>query len=59
MGLADWFSTFCSNIQVANGGTISLRYKAITKRLNTDFWGTSSRYGQELCMGVRRLPRLA
>lgn len=42
MGLADWFSTFCGNIQVQNGEAISRRYKAITKRLNTDFWDTSS-----------------
>ena len=38
MGLADWFSIFCSNIQVQNGAVISLRYKAITRRLNTGFW---------------------
>ena len=42
MGLADWFRTFCSNIQVQNGAAISSRYKAITKRLNTDFWETDS-----------------
>lgn len=37
MGLADWFSTFCWNTQVKDDGTISSRYKAITRRLNTDF----------------------
>ena len=42
MGLADWFSSFCSNIQVQDGGTISRRYRAITHRLNTDFWNTTS-----------------
>jgi hypothetical protein len=42
MGLADWFSIFCSNIQISDGGTISTRYKAITQRLNTDFWTTTS-----------------
>ena len=42
MGLADWFKTFCGNIQVQNGAVISTRYKAITKRLNTDFWETAS-----------------
>ncbi len=42
MGLADWFSSFCSNIQVKNGDSISRRYKAITKRLNTDFRSSSS-----------------
>jgi hypothetical protein len=30
MGLAEWFSTFCANIQVQDGGTISTRYKNIT-----------------------------
>ena len=42
MGLAEWFKTFCKNIQVQDGGTISLRYKNITRRLNTDFWYTTS-----------------
>ena len=37
MGLADWFNTFCDNIKVQNEATISQRYKAITRRLNTDF----------------------
>ena len=37
MGLADWFSTFCGNLQIPDDGTISSRYKAITRRLNTDF----------------------
>lgn len=51
MGLADWFSTFCSNIQVQDGGTISTRYKAITKRLNTDFWETTSDTSHSLYVG--------
>ena len=42
MGLASWFRTFCDNIQVRNGTKISARYKNITKRLNTDFWSTTS-----------------
>lgn len=42
MGLADWFSTFCGNLQIQDDGTISSRYKAITRRLNTDFWSTTS-----------------
>lgn len=41
MGLADWFSTFCSNITVPSG-TTGPRYRAITQRLNTDFWTTNS-----------------
>jgi len=51
MGLGDWFSTFCSNIQVQDGGTISQRYKSITKRLNTDFWDTTSDTSHSLYVG--------
>ena len=51
MGLADWFSTFCSNIQVRDGGTISKRYKNITRRLNTDFWDTTSNTSHSLYVG--------
>src|ERR1051326_6225465 len=51
MGLADWFSTFCSNIQVNDGGTIATRYKAITRRLNTDFWTTTSDTAHSLYTG--------
>lgn len=51
MGLAEWFSTFCSNVQVQDGGTISSRYKTITRRLNTDFWGTTSETSHSLYVG--------
>jgi hypothetical protein len=51
MGLADWFCTFCGNIQVKDGGTISTRYKAITRRLNTDFWATTSDTAHSLYVG--------
>src|SRR5690349_11693808 len=51
MGLADWFSTFCSNVQVQDGGTISSRFKLITKRLNTDFWNTTSDTSHSLYVG--------
>ena len=51
MGLADWFSTFCSDIQVQDGGTISSRYKTITRRLNTDFWNTDSETSHSLYVG--------
>src|SRR5216684_7985509 len=51
MGLADWFSTFCANIQIQDGGTISTRYKAITRRLNTDFWDTTSDTAHSLYVG--------
>lgn len=51
MGLADWFSDFCSNIQVQDGWTISFRYKAITRRLNADFWDTNSETSHSLYVG--------
>lgn len=51
MGLADWFSEFCSNLQVKNGATISDRYKAITRRLNTDYWSTASDNAHSLYVG--------
>lgn len=51
MGLADWFRVFCGNIQVKDGGTISSRYKTITRRLNIDFWGTNSETSHSLYVG--------
>jgi len=51
MGIADWFSTFNDNIQVEDINTISLRYKNITSRLNTDFWQTSSDTAHSLYVG--------
>lgn len=51
MSLADWFRTFCSSIQVQDGGTISNRYKSITRRLNTDFWTTTSDEAHSLYVG--------
>ena len=51
MKLADWFSTFCANLQVKNGSSITLRYKAITQRLNTDFWTTTSDTAHSLYVG--------
>ena len=51
MGLADWFSTFCANIQVQDGGTISYRYKRITRRLNRDFRNSESDTSHSLYVG--------
>lgn len=42
MGLAEWFNVFCQNLVVVDTSTISSRYRAITRRLNTDFWITES-----------------
>ena len=51
MGLADWFETFCTNLKVQNVSTISMRYKNITKRLNIDFWDSTSETSHSLYVG--------
>ena len=51
MGLADWFSAFCTKIQVQDAESISARYKAITRRVNTDFWSTTSETAHSLYVG--------
>ena len=51
MGLAAWFTEFCSNLTVQDSGTISTRYKNITKRLNFDYWDTSSDTTHSLYVG--------
>lgn len=42
MGVGDWFKTFCGELTVKDQGSISTRYKNITKRLNTEYWDTTS-----------------
>lgn len=51
MALSDWFSTFCSNLQIRDGGTIATRYGRFTRRLNTDFWTTTSDTAHSLYVG--------
>lgn len=51
MSVADWFKSFCGNIQVQDGDTISSRYKTITRRLNTDYWNTTSDVSHSLYVG--------
>ena len=51
MGLSDWFKIFCSNLRVGSTDGISKRYKAITQRLNTDFWTTTSDSAHSLYVG--------
>lgn len=51
MGVADWFSTFCSNLTIQKGSSVSDRYKAITRRLNADFWNTTSETSHSLYVG--------
>jgi len=42
MGVGENFRAFCNNLTVNNTSDISARYKAITKRLNIDFWNSDS-----------------
>ena len=51
MALADWFNTFCSNLQVRDGSTIATRAGNITRRLNTDYWNTGSDTAHSLYTG--------
>ena len=51
MGLADWFRDFCSNLTVKDRGTISTRYNNITRRLNADYWNTTSDTAHSLYVG--------
>ena len=51
MGVAKWFSEFCDNLQVNNRGIIGSRYKAITKRLNENFWNLDSDTSHSLYVG--------
>ena len=51
MGVAEWFNTFSSNIQIRDRSLISVRYRNITRRLNLDFWNTSSEVAHSLYVG--------
>lgn len=51
MGVGDWFKTLYEDLQVKDGGTISYRYKRITRQLNTDFWDTTSETAHSLYVG--------
>ncbi|AEF94475.1 hypothetical protein Desca_1627 [Desulfotomaculum nigrificans CO-1-SRB] len=51
MSISDKFSTLIDNLKITNGDTISSRYKAITKRLNTDFWNSSSEISHSRYVG--------
>lgn len=51
MGVAEWFNSFCWNFKVQQEDDISNRYRAITRRLNTDFWGTVSENAHSLYVG--------
>lgn len=51
MGIADWFKSFCADIQIRDVASISRRYRTITKRLNTTYWDTTSDVAHSLYVG--------
>lgn len=51
MGVGEDFRGFCNNLTINNRSDISSRYKNITKRLNQDFWGSTSEVDHSLYVG--------
>jgi predicted nucleotidyltransferase len=53
MSVANWFSTFCGNIQIddSDWSTIRGRYHQITKRINLDYYDSSSDTAHSLYVG--------
>ncbi len=53
MSVSDNFKTFNSNLRMNSDtiGNIQYRYKQITKRINSDYWGTSSDVLHSLYVG--------
>ena len=53
MGVGEDFSTFKDNYQISSEliGSISYRYKRITRQLNTDFWNNNSETSHSLYVG--------
>lgn len=53
MSVSDYFSTFCSNLRMSTDtvSTIQSRYRQITKRINTDYWESTSETLHSLYVG--------
>lgn len=53
MSVSDYFSTFCSNLRMSADtvSTIQSRYRHITKRINTDYWESTSETLHSLYVG--------
>jgi predicted nucleotidyltransferase len=53
MSVSDYFSLFCSNLRMDNNtvSAIQYRYKQITKRINLDYWSSSSETDHSLYVG--------
>lgn len=54
MSVSDYFSTFCSNLRMDSDtvSTIQYRYHQITKRINLDYWNSSSETTHSLYVGL-------
>lgn len=53
MSVSEWFSKFCSNVQISNSDLekISNRYHQITKRVNLDYYNSSSEVTHSFYVG--------
>lgn len=53
MSVSDYFSTFCSNLRMSSDtvSTIQYRYHQITKRINIDYWNSTSDTEHSLYVG--------
>ncbi|MFT4962421.1 MAG: hypothetical protein ACI92Z_003519 [Paracoccaceae bacterium] len=51
MSIASWFVGFCSNVSVDKRDLIALRYRTLTKRLNSDFWANGSEVSNSWYVG--------
>ena len=53
MSISDYFLTFCSNLRMSSDtvSTIQYRYHQITKRINLDYWNSSSETLHSLYVG--------
>lgn len=53
MSVSDYFSTFCSNLRMDSNtvSKIQSRYQQITKRINLDYWNSSSETEHSLYVG--------
>ncbi len=53
MGIGEDFKTFCSNLRITTEqrASISIRYKRITKQLNSDYWSSNSETEHSLYVG--------
>ena len=53
MSVSNWFETFCDNLRMSSTtvSNIQSRYKSITKRINIDYYGTTSETANSLYVG--------